>query len=117
MGTPDESRVPSVRVKRATAILRMTSPTMGALSIRRWKNFFPAGRLYAWKTANMMPQVARKMSGKYEMNVSETAMTMLVNIGRSSFEPRSLKMVLKEGMTQPRRTQRTPAKMMTTALG
>ena len=31
MGTPEESIVPSVRVKRATAILRMSEPTMGSL--------------------------------------------------------------------------------------
>ncbi len=41
MGTPDESSVPRVRVKRATAILRMTMPMTGRLSISRWKNFFP----------------------------------------------------------------------------
>ena len=33
-GTPDESRVLSVRVKRATAALRMMSPKIGSLSIR-----------------------------------------------------------------------------------
>ena len=29
MGTPDEIRVPSVRVKRATATLRITGPKIG----------------------------------------------------------------------------------------
>ena len=33
MGTPDESSVPSVRVKRATAILRSTGPMTGSCSM------------------------------------------------------------------------------------
>jgi hypothetical protein len=43
MGTPDCSSVPSVRVKRATAIFCSTPPMMGMVSSSRWKNFFPAG--------------------------------------------------------------------------
>ena len=42
IGTPDESSVPSVRVKRATAILRSTGPMIGhACSIILWKSRFP----------------------------------------------------------------------------
>ena len=32
MGTPEEIRVPSVRVKRATATLRISMPTTGTFS-------------------------------------------------------------------------------------
>ena len=35
MGTPEVIRVPSVRVKRATAILRNSMPTTGRFSIKR----------------------------------------------------------------------------------
>ena len=45
MGTPDCSSVPSVRVKRATAILRSTGPMMGSLSIVEWTVRFPPGAL------------------------------------------------------------------------
>ena len=43
------------------------------------------------------------------MNASETAMTICVSYGSSSLAPRSLKIVLKDGMTHPRRMLRTPA--------
>jgi hypothetical protein len=48
------------------------------------------------------------------VNASLTAMTYWVRTGRSSGEPRSLKMFLNEGMTKPRRTHKTPPKMTTT---
>ena len=35
IGTPEEIRVPSVRVKRATAPFRSTSPSTGIFSSRR----------------------------------------------------------------------------------
>ena len=35
MGTPEEIMVPSVRVKRATATLRMSGPKMGVLMMKR----------------------------------------------------------------------------------
>ena len=41
MGTPDESRVPRVRVKRATAILRKTPPITGRCSITLWMRRLP----------------------------------------------------------------------------
>jgi hypothetical protein len=37
MGTPELSSVPSVRVKRATAILRITLPNTGILSMNESK--------------------------------------------------------------------------------
>ena len=47
IGTPEESSVPIVRVKRATAILRMTSPMIGAFKSRPWKKRLPLGLRYA----------------------------------------------------------------------
>ena len=43
MGTPEESSVPSVRVKRATAILRSTSPMTGKRRSVLWRSFLPFG--------------------------------------------------------------------------
>ncbi len=43
MGTPEPSRVPSVRVKRATAIFRITGPMMGKVRNALCQNRFPPG--------------------------------------------------------------------------
>lgn len=43
MGTPDWSSVPSVRVKRATAIFWRSAPMTGMLSSSRWMKRFPFG--------------------------------------------------------------------------
>ena len=43
IGTPEASSVPSVRVKRATAILRSVGPITGSVRKSLWKNFLPFG--------------------------------------------------------------------------
>src|SRR5437879_13895984 len=53
--TPDEIRVPSVRVKRDTAAFRSTSPRTGDLSSRVSIWSFPPGVLYQRLTRNTEP--------------------------------------------------------------
>ena len=43
MGTPEASSVPSVRVKRATAIFRSTGPMTGSFSRILWMSRLPFG--------------------------------------------------------------------------
>lgn len=101
MGTPDERSVPSVRVNRATAIFRRTSPTMGMRSIARWMMRRPLSFRYISTPVTLSAMMARITSGRYVTNASDTAMTMNVIFGELVLAAEVLEDVLERGDDPP----------------
>jgi len=115
MGTPEESIVPSVRVKRATATLRMSGPNMGSLSTVSCQISCPfpleIQPLKAMKATVGMPM----MRYQWERKASERSMRAWV--GPGSAPPMSLNIFSKVGTTKPMRTPTTPTDTASTMTG
>ena len=80
-------------------------------------NFLPRGVLYAYPMPTMTPVRLRTNQRKLPTKNLETPMTKRVSAGSSSFDPKSLNMFSKPGMTNVSRIVSTPRKTTMTMLG
>ena len=97
IGTPDETSVPSVRVKRAIAVLRIKSPKIGTRSMNLSMRNLPRSVRYVMITPPIMPMIATMMYQKYAIVAFERLITNCVGVG--SAWPKLWKRSAKTGIT------------------
>src|SRR5207244_12611688 len=97
MGTPDVIRVPKVRVKRATAILRSSMPRIGRLSKSLSKAYLPLGCLRICLVPKTMP--THPMMKNHQKCPTNALSPMTTRVGKGNVTPSPANRLAKIGTT------------------
>ena len=117
IGTPDDSRVPRVRVKRATAIFCITGPTSGILSMTRSIVILPVLVRDQKRQPTTKPTTTTMMMMMFETTKCDRAMMAAVSAGSASAAPNSENIRSKVGITKTSITEMTEMAITTTPMG
>jgi ABC-type Fe3+/spermidine/putrescine transport system ATPase subunit len=116
IGTPEEISVPSVRVKRATAIFRSNMPTSGKRSSMRSIVIRPTGVPYQTFTPMHAPTNATKTK-KPKILPTKLLSPITMRVGRGKSTPKPTNNVVKIGTTFHNSSVITAAATASTAVG
>src|SRR2546423_5547067 len=118
MGTPELNSVDSVRLKRATAILRKIWPMMGNFKVRPSIKRCPLSVLY--QAFIEKTKAATTMAISHQKPARNEEIDTTTSVSQGSFSPgpsKPSKMFLKAGMTTIMMIVITMIEMMMTAIG
>ena len=115
MGTPEESMVPRVRVKRATATLRASGPKSGSLRTVASQTIWPFFVRMAVLKAKKMP--VGMPAKRYQLSMRPCERSTRNWVGAGSVPPKSLNIFSKVGVTKPSSAPTTPTATTSTMVG
>ena len=100
MATPLRSRVPRMRVKRATSVLTMTSPDDGQPQEQRDRRASRPARRRQHHPARQHARQPRRGRAATSSAGARRSTSSRISVGSGMVAPRSLKMAAKRGMTK-----------------